>query len=396
MCRLRIFFLIYSLLACCTVFAVSPGIENFPEYMALLKGKRVGIVANQTSVLKSGASYTKDASGYEHSVDFLRRQHINIVRIFCPEHGFRGDADAGESVGDYRDQKTGLPVISLYGKKKKPLPEDLKGVDIMIFDMQDVGVRFYTYLSTLHYVMEACAENHIPLIVMDRPNPNGFYIDGPVLDMKHKSFVGMHPVPIVYGMSIGEYAQMINGEGWLKDRITCRLKVIPCRGWDHSQTVDLPRKPSPNLPDSVSVMLYPSVCLFEGTVVSEGRGTYTPFQLFGHPDLKNMTYVFTPKSIPGMSKSPKCMGKKCFGMDLRNTYDKVKTGRCLRIDWLMTAYRHYAGKAPFFTSFFEKLAGTDQLRKDILAGKSETAIRASWQPQLEKFKQTRQKYLIYP
>lgn len=370
-------------------FAVSPGIENFEAYASLVKGKKVGIVANQTSVVKLSEKYI-------HSVDFLRQLHqVDIVRVFCPEHGFRGDADAGELVGDYKDKQTGLPVISLYGKKKKPLPEDLKGLDVLIFDMQDVGVRFYTYISTLHYVMEACAENHIPLILMDRPNPNAFYVDGPVLDMKYSSFVGMHPVPVVYGMTIGEYACMINGEGWLKDQEKCGLTVIPCRNWARNMVVELPRKPSPNLPDKVSVMLYPSVCFFEGTVASEGRGTYTPFQVFGHPDLKNMTYSFTPESIPGMSKSPKCLGQKCYGMDLRDKYEEVRKGGYLRLDWLLTAYRNYNGKASFFIPFFEKLAGTDQLRKDIEAGKSEQEIRAVWQLQLQAFEKIREKYLIY-
>ena len=366
-------------------FAVSPGTENFLKYKALLEGKRVGIVANQTSVVVKN----------QHSVDFLQEKGVNIVRIFCPEHGFRGDADAGESVGDYRDKKTGLQVISLYGKKKKPLPGDLKGIEVMVFDMQDVGVRFYTYLSTLHYVMEACAEQHIPLIVMDRPNPNAFYVDGPVLEMKYHSFVGMHPVPVVYGMTIGEYACMINGEGWLKNGIKCDLSVIACRGWKRNMTVDLPRKPSPNLPDKVSVMLYPSVCLFEGTVVSEGRGTHTPFQVFGHPELKNMPYSFIPESIPGMSKSPKCLGQKCYGMDLRGKYQEVKRGGQLRLDWLLTAWQNYTGEKPFFIPFFEKLAGTDRLRKDIQAGKTEEEIRAAWKPGLQAFEQIREKYLIY-
>lgn len=373
----------------CKGFAVSPGIENFEAYASLLRGKKAGIISNQTSVVKL-------EEGYMHSVDFLRQYHqVNIVRIFCPEHGFRGEADAGELLGDYKDKQTGLPVISLYGKKKKPLPEDLEGLDILIFDMQDVGVRFYTYISTLHYVMEACAENHLPLIVMDRPNPNAFYVDGPVLDMKYSSFVGMHPVPVVYGMTIGEYARMINGEGWLKDQKKCGLTVIPCRNWTRDMTVELPRKPSPNLPDKVSVMLYPSVCFFEGTVVSEGRGTYTPFQVFGHPDLKHMTYSFIPESIPGMSKSPKCLGQKCYGMDLRDKYEEVKKGRCLRLDWLLTAYHNYAGKAPFFIPFFEKLAGTARLRQDIEAGKTEGEIRTAWQPQLQTFEKIRNKYLIY-
>lgn len=366
---------------------VSPGIEDYGMYRAKIEGKRVGIVANQTAVVPE--------SDMMHSVDFLREKGIDIVKIFCPEHGFRGDADAGEQVGDYRDKATGLPVISLYGKKKKPLPDDLKGIDVLLFDMQDVGVRFYTYISTLHYVMEACAENDIPLIVADRPNPNAFYVDGPVLEPKHRSFVGMHPVPVVYGMTIGEYARMVNGEGWLQGGEKCRLTVVACRNWERDMTVELPRKPSPNLPDKVSVMLYPSTCLFEGTVVSEGRGTLTPFQVFGHPDLKNMPYSFTPRSIEGMSKSPKCLGKVCYGMNLTGRYDEVKKGGKLRLDWLLLAYRNYTGKEPFFTPFFEKLAGTEQLRKDIVAGKEEEQIRASWQKELDAFKQIRKKYLIY-
>ena len=252
--------------------AVVPGSGNFVQYEKLLSGKKVGIVANHTAVV-----------GEMHTVDFLREKGVDLVRIFCPEHGFRGDADAGVAVGDYRDEATGLPVISLYGKKKKPTAEDLEDIEVMVFDIQDVGVRFYTYLSTLHYVMEACAEEGIPLVVMDRPNPNAFYVDGPVLEPEHRSFVGMHPVPVVYGMTIGEYARMINGEGWLAGSETCDLTVIPCQGWQRDMAVELPRKPSPNLPDKVSVMLYPSVCFFEGTVVSEGRGTDTPFRFSDIP-----------------------------------------------------------------------------------------------------------------
>ncbi len=388
-----------GLMVCCSLLgsvckAVTPGIGNFDAYRSLLEGKTVGIVANQTSIL---CRYSEDGWSGDglHAVDFLREQGICLERIFCPEHGFRGDADAGEIVGDYRDPKTGLPVISLYGKKKKPTPEDLQGLDVLIFDIQDVGVRFYTYLSTLHYVMEACAENQVPLIVMDRPNPNAFYVDGPILEEKYRSFVGMHPVPIVYGMTIGEYAQMINGEGWLAGGMTCELTVIPCLDWTREMTVDLPRRPSPNLPDKVSVMLYPSVCLFEGTVVSEGRGTDTPFQVFGHPSLDGMPFSFIPRSISGMSKDPKCLGQKCYGLDLRDQYETVKTGRRLRLEWLLTAYRHYVGKAPFFTSFFEKLAGTEQLRRDIEAGKNEEEIRQGWEMELQRFCQMRERYLIY-
>lgn len=378
---------------------ISPGIEQFEAYRSRLAGKKVGIVANQTSVVRpeqgNYPNVLKAADGYVHSVDFLRSRGIQLTCIFCPEHGFRGEADAGEKVGDYRDEATELPVISLYGKKKKPLPDDLKEVEVMVFDIQDVGVRFYTYISSLHYVMEACAENGIPLIVMDRPNPNAFYTDGPLLDMQYRSFVGMHPVPVVYGMTIGEYARMINGEGWLKEGIRCELTVVPCREWTRDMIYELPRKPSPNLPDRVSVMLYPSVCFFEGTVVSEGRGTYTPFQVFGHPCLNNMDYVFTPQSIPGMSKSPKCLGEKCFGIDLRGKYEEVREGKRLRIDWLVLAYQNYAGKESFFTPFFEKLAGTSRLRKDIEAGKSEAEIRHSWQAGLDRFEQVRKKYLLY-
>ncbi len=380
----NIFILVIFLFFYGKVEAVSPGSANFELYKTLLTGKKIGIVTNQTAVV-----------GDKHIVDFLQKKGMEIVRIFCPEHGFRGDADAGEIVGDYKDNVTGLPVISLYGKKKKPSVADLAGLDVVVFDMQDVGVRFYTYLSTLHYVMEACAENEIALIVMDRPNPNAFYIDGPVLEMKYSSFVGMHPVPIVYGMTIGEYAQMINGERWLKNGMYCKLSVIPCQGWTRNMIYKLPRKPSPNLPDSISVMLYPSTCLFEGTVVNEGRGTLIPFQVFGHPDLKNMPYKFIPHSIPGMSKSPKCMEQECYGMDLRNQYDEVKAGKRLRLDWLLVAYKNYTGENAFFLPFFEKLVGTGQLRKDIEAGKSEFEIRASWQPQLEEFKRIREKYLMY-
>lgn len=380
----RLIFFIGWMLISATVRAVQPGIADISAYKALWEGKRVGIVANQTSVVNG-----------QHSVDFLRAQGMEIIRIFCPEHGFRGNADAGENVANVQDEATGLPVISLYGKRKKPSREDLKDIEVMVFDMQDVGVRFYTYLSTLHYVMEACAENRIPLLLADRANPNAFYVDGPLLEMQYRSFVGMHPVPVVYGMTIGEYARMINGEGWLKEGVKCRLTVIPCRDWNREMTFDLPVKPSPNLPDRVSVMLYPSVCFFEGTVISEGRGTYTPFQVFGHPDLKNMPYTFIPGRIPGMSKNPKCLGRKCYGMDLRGKYTEVKTGKRLRLEWLLTAYHNYAGKAPFFTSFFDKLAGTDQLRKAIEAGKREEEIRASWQPGLKQFEQTRKKYLIY-
>ena len=379
---------------------VLPGITNTKNYLGKFGNKKVAVVANHTSVVNLKelpvASRPAGQKGETmHTVDFLKAHGVQVSKIFAPEHGFRGTADAGEQVGDYKDKATGLPVISLYGTKKKPTKEDLDEVDFVLFDMQDVGVRFFTYLSTLHYIMEACAENRIPVYVADRPNPNAFYIDGPVLDTKFASFVGLHPVPIVYGMTIGEYAQMINGEGWLKNNITCNLTVIPCRNWSREAIVELPVKPSPNLPDKVSVMLYPSVCLFEGTVVNEGRGTQTPFQLFGHPDLKNMSYSYVPQSIEGMSRSPKCMGQTCYGMDLTGRFDEVKNGKKLRLDWLLTAYKNYEGKGSFFTSFFDRLAGTDALRKAVLAGKSEEEIRKSWKGELDRFRRIRADYLIY-
>lgn len=380
--------------------AVRPGILQYELYQEQLNGKKVALVANQTSVVCEMERIGKNvpAAGSEegvHTVDFLRQKGVEVVKIFCPEHGFRGTADAGERVGDYTDQQTGLPVVSLYGSKKKPLPSDLEGIEVVVFDMQDVGVRFYTYLSTLHYVMEACAENRLPLIVMDRPNPNAFYIDGPVLKSGYTSFVGMHPVPVVYGMTIGEYAKMINGEHWLREGVVCELTVIPCRNWSRDMIVELPRRPSPNLPDRISVMLYPSVCFFEGTVVNEGRGTRVPFQVFGHPELENMSYVYIPVAIEGMSKNPKCLGKTCYGRDLRDQYEVVKEEKRLRLDWLLEAYRNYKGKTSFFIPFFDKLAGTSDLREAILAGKTEAEIRESWQTDLEHFKKMRLRYLIY-
>ena len=309
--------------------------------------------------------------------------------------GFRGTADAGETVGDYIDAGSGLKVVSLYGKKKKPQPEDLSGIDVMIFDMQDVGVRFYTYLSTLHYVMEACAEQDIPLIVMDRPNPNAFYVDGPVLQKEFKSFVGMHPVPVVYGMTIGEYAGMINGEGWLKDNVICNLTVIPCEGWKRKQPVTLPYAPSPNLPDSVSIMLYPSTCFFEGTVINEGRGTLHPFQVFGHPSLKGMPYSYVPRPIKGMSMQPKCKGQTCYGMDLRGEYYTILKMKRLNLAWLLQAYQEYKGKEPFFNALFNKLVGNDKVQRQLKEGATEEEIRAGWQDEVAGFMKVRERYLIY-
>ena len=382
------YFILFLVIASACTDAISVnvrhGIERFDAYRNLLEGKRVGIVANHTSRVDT-----------THSVDFLLGKGIHVVRIFCPEHGFRGTADAGETIGDYTDKSSGLRVISLYGKKKKPSSADLEGIDVMIFDMQDVGVRFYTYLSTLHYVMEACAEQDIPLIVMDRPNPNAFYVDGPVLRKEFKSFVGMHPVPVVYGMTIGEYARMINGEGWLKDGVSCDLTVMPCEGWKREQPVALPYAPSPNLPDSVSVMLYPSTCFFEGTAINEGRGTLRPFQVFGHPGLKGMPYSYVPKPIKGMSMTPKCSGQVCHGMDLKGEYKTILEMKRLNLAWLLLAYREYKGKEPFFNALFDKLVGNAKVRQQIKDGATEEEIRAGWQDEVAEFMKVRNKYLIY-
>ncbi|UKJ06510.1 exo-beta-N-acetylmuramidase NamZ domain-containing protein [Solitalea lacus] len=363
------------------------GAQRTAQYFPYLKNKQVGLVVNQTSTI-----------GTTHLADTLLSAGIKVKAVFAPEHGFRGDADAGEKVDNTIDKKTGLPIISLYGKHYKPYPEDFNGIDVVIFDIQDVGVRFYTYISTLHYVMEACSENDIELLILDRPNPNGFYVDGPILDPKFKSFVGMHPVPIVHGMTIGEYAKMINGEGWLKDGKQCKLKVITMQNWDHNRAYTLPIKPSPNLPNNQSIYLYPSICFFEGTEISLARGTLFPFQAIGAPELTKYSFSFTPKSIPGMSKNPPQENKTCYGIDLRN-YNLsgiVKTKK-LNLNWLMEMYKAYPDKEKFFlkTLFFDKLAGTDQLRKQLIAGKTESEIRKSWEPALTQYKEMRKKYLLY-
>ncbi len=363
---------------------VRNGIERYDTYRDLLKGKKVGVVMNHTSRV-----------GEQHGVDFLREQGVNVIRVFAPEHGFRGTADAGETIKNDTDMATGLPIVSLYGKNKKPQPADLKGVEVMVFDIQDVGVRFYTYLSTLHYVMEACAEQGIPFVLMDRPNPNAFYVDGPVLEKECASFVGMHPVPVVYGMSIGEYARMINGEGWLKGQLKCDLTVVPCEGWNRDQPIVLPYAPSPNLPDSVSVMLYPSTCFFEGTAINEGRGTWRPFQVFGHPSLKGMPYSYVPKPIKGMSMTPKCAGQTCHGMDLKDEYCVILEMKRLNLAWLLLAYQKYEGKEPFFNALFDKLVGNTRVKQQIKEGKTEDEIRAGWQDDVAKFMDVRKKYLIY-
>ncbi|MCG1034762.1 exo-beta-N-acetylmuramidase NamZ family protein [Polaribacter sargassicola] len=355
------------------------------KYLPMLKGKNVGVVANQTSVI------FKEKENV-HLVDSLLSLNINVTKVFAPEHGFRGKADAGEHIADGIDKTTGLPIISLYGSNRKPSHNHLKGIDVMLFDIQDVGVRFYTYISTLHYVMEVCAELNIPLIVLDRPNPNGHYVDGPILEEEVKSFVGMHPVPIVYGMTIGEYGKMINGENWLENNLKCNLTVIPLKNYTYQSEYDLPIIPSPNLPNSNSINLYPSLCFFEGTNVSAGRGTETQFQIFGSPFISNKSFdfSFTPQPNFG-AKHPKHQGKICFGRDLRNN-EKLSG---LNLNWLIEAYSYTDNKATFFNNFFPKLAGTKQLQNQIEQGLSSKEIKETWQEGLSNFKKVRSKYTMY-
>ena len=362
---------------------IEVGAKNFNEYIPLLQSKRVAVVVNQSSLVDG-----------EHLIDILLRKKINIIKIFAPEHGFRGSADAGERVKNGKDINTGLPIISLYGRHKKPTQRDLENIDIVVFDIQDVGVRFYTYLSTLHYVMEATAQYHIPLIVLDRPNPNGERVDGEILNFKYKSFVGIHPVPILYGMTIGEYALMINGEGWLKGNLKSDLKVVPIKNYTHHTFYYLPIKPSPNLPNELSIYLYPSLALFEGTVFSVGRGTDMQFQIYGNPLYKKRDFSFIPQPMEG-AKYPKFQGKICYGVDLRSTYINLNKG--INLDYLIDAYKNYPNKKRFFlkNGFFDKLAGSDKLRKQIIAGMKPAEIKRSWQKGLDEFKKIRENYLIY-
>lgn len=361
------------------------GDANFDAYLPLIKGKKIGIVGNQTSVI-----------GKTHLVDTLLAQGVDIVALFSPEHGFRGDADAGATIKDGKDQKTGLPIISLYGNNKKPKTEQLKGIDILLFDLQDVGVRFYTYISTLHYIMEAAAENDIQVIVLDRPNPNAYYVDGPVLDKKWSSFIGMHPVPVVYGMTIGEYAQMINGEYWLQNRVQCHLTVIPLENYTHQTRVHLPIPPSPNLRSDDAIDVYPSLCLFEATTVSVGRGTDSPFEVIGHPKFPSTGFSFTPKSSYG-AQDPLWKNQLCHGIHVTKEDDVLHLGR-LNLHYFLQA-KTWLEKAnqPFLNknNLLEKLIGTDDFRKQVENGDSEEAIRKSWAEGLDQFKKIRAKYLIY-
>ena len=388
--------------------SIQTGAEQTDLYLPLLKDKKVGILTNQTGIVnfdlkfKNEEIHPHDLKTAEitykqmHLVDFLIQTKINLKKIYAPEHGFRGTADAGELIKDGKDTKTGLPIISLYGNNKKPTKEQLAGIDVMLFDLQDVGARFYTYISSLHYLMEACAENNIPLIVLDRPNPKGATIDGPILELKNKSFVGMHPIPVLHGMTIGEYAQMINGEKWLNpstdsgQALQCELTVIPCKNYNKSMPYSLPVKPSPNLPNDLSINLYTSLCFFEGTNVSVGRGTEKQFQIYGSPFLKNMAFTFTPKPNNG-AKDPTHNGKLCYGEDL--SQHAFIDG--LSLKWLINAYQHTTDKAKFFNNFFIKLAGTQKLQQQIEKGLSEEDIKKTWQADLNDFKNIRKKYLLY-
>ncbi|NML23155.1 DUF1343 domain-containing protein [Pseudoflavitalea sp. G-6-1-2] len=391
---------------------IHPAADRSDLYLPLLKGKRIAVFANHTSTI-----------GTQNLVDSLHKLGVDIKVVFGPEHGFRGTADAGEKVGNYTDAATGIPVVSLYGSKRRPSKEDLRGVDLMLFDIQDVGTRFYTYISSLEEYMAAAFENKIPLIILDRPNPNGFYVDGPVLDTTYRSFVGMQRVPIVYGMTIGEYARMVAGEKWIKEAsvrggvvteildtwhdlgmITkkatpYRMIIVPCNGYDHSKKYVLPVKPSPNLPDIQSIYCYPSTCFFEGTVLSEGRGTPKPFQLFGHPSLPNSLQSFTPRGVPGAT-NPKLKDQLCYGWEINGTPGEVlhQIDGKIQLKWLLEAYKLFPKKDSFFLtngSFFNKLAGNSQLQQQIKEGKTEAEIRASWEPALSRFKTIRKKYLIY-
>jgi uncharacterized protein YbbC (DUF1343 family) len=357
------------------------GADQLSEYLPMLQNKNIALVVNQTSVI-----------GKTHLADTLLSLNINIKKIFSPEHGFRGTADAGEKVGNDTDARTGLPIISLYGKNKKPSKESLADIDIVIFDIQDVGARFYTYIGTMHYVMQACAENSKQLLILDRPNPNGFYVAGPVLDMKHKSFLGMHPVPIVHGLTIGEMASMINGEHWLDSGQICKIDIVKVKNYGHKDRYSLPVKPSPNLPNDQAIRLYPSLGLFEGTEISMGRGTEFPFQVIGSPNKNNGTFTFTPRSIEGMAKNPKYENVLCYGTDLRNLNPE---SAIFTLKWLIDYYHKATDKEKFFNKYFNNHAGNSTLQTQIKNGMSEEQIKKSWEPELTKYKEMRKKYLMY-
>jgi len=370
------------------------GADQTEKYVPYLKGKRVALLANPTSII-----------GRTHMVDSLQALGVNIVKVFGPEHGFRGNASAGAHVKDEIDSATGIPVISLYGAKNKPTKEDLADVDLMIYDLQDVGCRFYTNINALVRLMEACAENGKELLILDRPNPNGYFVDGPVLDMKLKSGIGMFPIPITHGLTIAEFAQMANGEGWLSNKLQCKLKIVKVANYNHSMPYTLPVKPSPNLNTQQSVMLYPSLCLFEGTILNHGRGTYFPFTVLGSPELKGKySFSYTPVSIPGMAEEPLHMNQVCYGIDLRN-YDinQLRKTKRINLQWMIELYKAYPDKEKFFDfkqskqmGNIDKLAGTSEFKEQIRQGWTEEQIRKSWEPGLSAFKALRKKYLLYP
>ena len=359
------------------------GAEQTELYFKDIKNKRIAVVANQTSRIRSRKKYV-------HLIDTLISMNINVKKVFAPEHGFRGIADAGEKVSDGFDIKTGLPIVTLYGENRKPSSKHLENIDVVIFDIQDVGARFYTYISTMHMVMESVAENNKKIYILDRPNPNGHYVDGPILDMKFKSFVGMHPVPVVHGMTVGEFAMMINEEGWLKKGIKSDLKVIPLKNYDRKIIYDLPIKPSPNLPNKQSINLYPSLCFFEQTDISIGRGTNMQFQIFGNPYWDNKLFSFTPKSMSG-AKFPKHQNTKCYGFDLSNQSILSQ----INLEWLIFAYNNSKDKLSFFKKGFVRLAGNNILQKQIENGKTAKQIRDGWKKGIKKFKNLRKNYLLY-
>ena len=364
---------------------IKTGAQQTDLYFNILKNKNIGIIVNQSSLV-----------GKTHLLDTLLSAGIQVKKIFSPEHGFRGNHGAGDKVSSSADAKTGLPIVSLYGKHKKPTAEDMKGLDYLVFDIQDVGVRFYTYTSTMHYAMEASAENKVSFMVLDRPNPNGYFVDGPILDLKHKSFIGMHPVPIVHGLTVGEYAKMINGEKWLNDSLSCDLTVIAMKDYNHHMEYKLPVKPSPNLPNSTSIYLYPSLCLFEGTPISIGRGTDKPFQCLGSPNLKHGSYFFTPKPIEGVAPNPKFKGEKCQGY-LLETFGSsyIPVHKRIYLNWIILVYEQTENKEAFFLKNFNLLAGNSTLQEQIKNGKTQEEIYASWDKGIAEFKKMRNKFLIY-
>ncbi len=363
---------------------ITPGAYQADIYLAEIVNKRVALVVNQTSIINQ-----------THLLDTLLKLNVNVTKLFSPEHGIRGRAADGELVDNSIDEQTKIPIVSLYGKNRKPSKNDLQDIDLVIFDLQDVGTRFYTYISTLSYVMEACAENNIKVIVLDRPNPNGYFIDGPVLDSNFSSFVGLHQVPAVYGLTIGEYAFMVNGEGWLRNNLKCDLTVIPCLNYTHDSIYKLPIKPSPNLPTEEAVLLYPSLCFFEGTIVSVGRGTDKPFEVIGHPNYSDASFKFTPKPIEGVTVNPPHKNTECNGILLSGYVDEIKASKKINLSLLINMYNDLNMGEKFFNNYFDKLAGTDLLRKQIIDGKTEDEIRESWRGDIEKYKVVRKKYLIY-